>query len=265
MASTFFSNDNIELLLEENEEQEKEIEALLKTPLRNSFGILPNRTYVWDEYLKAFAEGATKIVETAAILKTAIMKYQQIISIAEQLGNTHIIDSINSVREELRTKRATYNQLKRIVRRGKHIVGKRKENFLTYIERIKRRLEDTFQFRMDGIIGIWNRDMKDGKKELQVWGQEISKVSDILHARIVSANTYKITFENWQQTLKQEFLSQINISESELREFQSIMDPVIEYLEIEAQLYTDLRDGLWVMMESLIPTYMRPDRIQLRM
>lgn len=263
MASTFFSNDNIELLLEENEEQEEEIEKLLKTPLLNSFGILPNRTYVWDEYLKAFSEGATEIVEAVATVKRIIMKYQQTISIAEQPGNTHIIASINSIRDELRSMRATYNQLKRIMRRGKYIVGKRKEIFLTYIERIKRHLEDTSQFRMEGIIGIWNRDMKDGKKELQVWGQEISEVSEEIDARIVSANTYKITFENWQHKMKKKLPS--NINESELRAFQSIMDPVIEYLGIEIQEYTKLRDELGVLMERLIPTYMRPGRIQLRM
>ena len=94
MASTFFSNDNIELLLEENEEQEEEIEKLLKTPLRNSFGILPNRTYVWDEYLKAFSEGATEIVEAAATVKTAIMKYQQTISIAPGSDTTQNVTRI---------------------------------------------------------------------------------------------------------------------------------------------------------------------------
>ena len=68
--AAFISDDNLNILIDEKLDEETEIEKLLKTPLRNASGILPNRTYVWDEYLKAFSEGATEIVE-ACLLYTS--------------------------------------------------------------------------------------------------------------------------------------------------------------------------------------------------
>ena len=103
--AAFISDDNLNILIDEKLAEHTEIEKLLKISIWNGLGILPDRTYVWDEYLKAFSEGANEIVEKAATLKKAIMKSQQDMNIAEQNGNTN---RAIFLRDNLRIEQTSY-------------------------------------------------------------------------------------------------------------------------------------------------------------
>ena len=259
--AAFISDDNLNILIDEKLDENEEIEALLKKPLSNLDleGILPNPTYVWDDYVKNFLEGANEKVEEAADkIKTIAMNQK---SLYVDDGSGGVIRN-NRVRDKLRFERTSYNELKQklalgkdIVRERKDIVSKRKDIFSTYIEKKKRWFQEFYKLRMEIVRNEWNRDLIKGMQGLKSWKSEIIEESKKLEKKIYSTRFSQIKCQTWRITVKDKFPPQIN--SGDLGAFKSIVDPLIEYFEIEMQLYSELRDVLGVLMRTLIPAYMR--------